>query len=72
MGRNRGVILQWTFLGAKVSRHYKGHSGVIKKWTLDAGDIAIFPYYYYLRSDHPYVTPQGVTYFLPNHYSVHH
>ena len=44
MGRNRGVILQWTFLGAKVSRHYKGHSGVIKKWTLDTGDIAIFPF----------------------------
>ena len=44
MGRNRGVILQWTFLGAKVSRHYKGHSGVIKKWTLDTGDIAISPF----------------------------
>ena len=41
MERNRGVILKWTIFCAKVSRHYKGHSGVIKKWTLDAGDIAI-------------------------------
>ena len=51
MGRNSGVILQWTFLGAKVSRHYKGHSGVIKKWTLDAGDIAISPIFNYIHGE---------------------